>query len=84
MPTSCAISTAIQWKHWRFFSVRDNSTVMEKSCQQRRYYLEILAPYLNTRGVYIAANGDVGGAGLSCRSSEDSRPFKENPEVSPR
>ena len=41
-----------------FFGVRDNSTVVEILPGSRGYYLEILAPYLNTRGVYIAANRD--------------------------
>ena len=41
-----------------FFGVRDNSTVVEILPGSRGYYLEILAPYLNARGVYIAANRD--------------------------
>jgi predicted methyltransferase len=41
-----------------FFGVKDNSTVVEILPGSRGYYLEILAPYLKTRGVYIAANRD--------------------------
>lgn len=41
-----------------FFGVRDNSTVVEILPGSRGYYLEILAPYLNMRGVYIVANRD--------------------------
>jgi len=41
-----------------FFGVKDNSTVVEILPGSRGYYLEILAPYLKARGVYIAANRD--------------------------
>src|SRR5262245_7495548 len=41
-----------------FFGVNDNSTVVEILPGSRGYYLEILAPYLKSRGHYIAANRD--------------------------
>ena len=41
-----------------FFGVKDTSTVVEILPGSRGYYLEILAPYLRARGVYIAANRD--------------------------
>jgi len=41
-----------------FFGVKDNSTVVEILPGSRGYYLEILAPFLKSRGVYIAANPD--------------------------
>ena len=41
-----------------FFGVKDNSTVVEILPGSRGYYLEILAPYLRARGLYIAANRD--------------------------
>ena len=41
-----------------FFGVKDNSTVVEILPGSRGYYLELLAPYLKARGVYIAANRD--------------------------
>jgi len=41
-----------------FFGVRETSTVVEILPGSRGYYLEILAPYLKARGVYIAANRD--------------------------
>lgn len=41
-----------------FFGIKETSTVVEILPGSRGYYLEILAPYLNARGVYIAANRD--------------------------
>jgi predicted methyltransferase len=41
-----------------FFGVKNTSTVVEILPGSRGYYLEILAPYLKARGVYIAANRD--------------------------
>jgi predicted methyltransferase len=41
-----------------FFGIKETSTVVEILPGSRGYYLEILAPYLHTRGVYIAANRD--------------------------
>jgi Predicted methyltransferase len=41
-----------------FFGVKETSTVVEILPGSRGYYLEILAPYLKDRGVYIAANRD--------------------------
>ena len=41
-----------------FFGVKETSTVVEILPGSRGYYLEILAPYLKNRGVYIAANRD--------------------------
>ena len=41
-----------------FFGVKDNSAVVEILPGSRGYYLEILAPYLKARGVYITANRD--------------------------
>ena len=45
-----------------FFGVKETSTVVEILPGSRGYYLEILAPYLNARGVYIAANRDENAA----------------------
>ena len=45
-----------------FFGVKDSSTVVEILPGSRGYYLEILAPYLKDRGVYIAANRDENAA----------------------
>jgi predicted methyltransferase len=41
-----------------FFGVKDDSTVVEILPGSGGYYLEILAPYLKDRGLYIAANRD--------------------------
>jgi len=41
-----------------FFGVKETSTVVEILPGSRGYYLEILAPYLRERGLYIAANRD--------------------------
>lgn len=41
-----------------FFGVRPGSTVVEILPGSRGYYLEILAPFLRERGVYIAAGRD--------------------------
>ena len=41
-----------------FFGIKETSTVVEILPGSRGYYLEILAPYLRARGVYIAANRD--------------------------
>jgi len=41
-----------------FFGVKENSTVVEILPGSRGYFLEILAPYLQARGHYIAANRD--------------------------
>jgi predicted methyltransferase len=41
-----------------FFGVKETSTVVEILPGSRGYYLEILAPYLKDRGLYIAANRD--------------------------
>jgi len=41
-----------------FFGIQENSTVVEILPGSRGYYLEILAPYLKERGLYIAANRD--------------------------
>jgi predicted methyltransferase len=41
-----------------FFGVKETATVVEILPGSRGYYLEILAPYLRTSGVYIAANRD--------------------------
>jgi predicted methyltransferase len=41
-----------------FFGVKENSIVVEILPGSRGYYLEILAPYLRERGLYIAANRD--------------------------
>jgi len=45
-----------------FFGVKEISTVVEILPGSRGYYLEILAPYLKARGVYIAANRDENAA----------------------
>ena len=45
-----------------FFGVKETSTVVEILPGSRGYYLEILAPYLKARGVYIAANRDENAA----------------------
>lgn len=41
-----------------FLGVRDDSTVVEILPGSSGYYMEILAPYLRDRGLYIAANRD--------------------------
>jgi predicted methyltransferase len=41
-----------------FFGIRENSTVVEILPGSGGYYLEILAPYLKDKGLYIAANRD--------------------------
>jgi predicted methyltransferase len=41
-----------------FFGVKETNTVVEILPGSRGYYLEILAPFLKDRGVYIAANRD--------------------------
>ena len=41
-----------------FFGVRENSTVVEILPGSGGYYMEILAPHLMDRGLYIAANRD--------------------------
>lgn len=41
-----------------FFGVRENSTAVEILPGSAGYYMEILAPYLRERGLYIAANRD--------------------------
>lgn len=41
-----------------FFGVRENSTVVEILPGSGGYYMEILAPHLKDRGLYIAANRD--------------------------
>jgi len=45
-----------------FFGVKETSTVVEILPGSRGYYLEILAPFLKDRGVYIAANRDENAA----------------------
>jgi predicted methyltransferase len=45
-----------------FFGIRETSTVVEILPGSTGYYLEILAPYLKTRGHYIAANRDEAAA----------------------
>ena len=45
-----------------FFGVKDNSTVVEILPGSRGYYLEILAPFLKAKGLYIAANRDENAA----------------------
>ncbi|MBE0620260.1 MAG: class I SAM-dependent methyltransferase [Burkholderiales bacterium] len=42
-----------------FFGVRDASTVVEILPGSGGYYMEILAPYLKDKGLYIAANRDA-------------------------
>ena len=42
----------------RFFGVKDDSVVVEILPGSAGYYLEILAPYLKEKGLYIAANRD--------------------------
>ncbi|MDH3445523.1 MAG: methyltransferase [Deltaproteobacteria bacterium] len=42
-----------------FFGIKDDSTVVEILPGSRGYYLEILAPFLRMRGLYIAANRDA-------------------------
>lgn len=42
-----------------FFGIRDDSTVVEILPGSGGYYMEILAPYLKDRGLYIAANRDA-------------------------
>lgn len=41
-----------------FFGVEEDSTVVEILPGSRGYFMEILAPYLREKGVYIAANRD--------------------------
>jgi predicted methyltransferase len=41
-----------------FFGIREDSTVVEVLPGSSGYYMEILAPYLQDRGRYIAANRD--------------------------
>jgi predicted methyltransferase len=41
-----------------FFGIRDDSTVVEILPGSGGYYLEILAPYLKDKGLFIAANRD--------------------------
>jgi len=41
-----------------FFGVKDDSTVVEILPGSGGYYMEILAPYLKDKGLYIAANRD--------------------------
>ena len=41
-----------------FFGIKEDSTVVEILPGSRGYYMEILAPYLRERGLYIAANRD--------------------------
>jgi predicted methyltransferase len=45
-----------------FFGIRDDSTVVEILPGSGGYYLEILAPYLKDKGLYIAANRDEAAA----------------------
>ena len=65
-----------------FFGVKDNSTVVEILPGSRGYYLEILAPFLKAKGLYIAANRDENAAP---QYLADHRKFlarlKEDPEV---
>jgi len=65
-----------------FFGIKENSTVVEILPGSRGYFLEILAPYLKTKGLYIAANRDENAAP---RYLEDHQKFlarlKEDPEV---
>src|SRR5690606_22268312 len=42
----------------RFFGIREDSKVVEILPGSGGYYLEILAPYLKDKGLYIAANRD--------------------------
>ena len=41
-----------------FFGIRENSTVVEILPGSGGYYMELLAPYLKDKGLYIAANRD--------------------------
>ena len=65
-----------------FFGVKDNSTVVEILPGSRGYYLEILAPFLKAKGLYIAANRDENAAP---QYLADHQKFlarlKEDPEV---
>lgn len=45
-----------------FFGVKENSKVVEILPGSRGYFLEILAPYLRAKGLYIAANRDENAA----------------------
>jgi predicted methyltransferase len=45
-----------------FFGIKENSTVVEILPGSGGYYMEILAPYLKSRGRYIAANRDEAAA----------------------
>jgi predicted methyltransferase len=42
-----------------FFGIKDSSAVVEILPGSTGYYMEILAPYLRDRGLYIAANRDA-------------------------
>lgn len=42
-----------------FFGVRDDSTVVEILPGSSGYYMEILAPYLKDKGLYVAASRDA-------------------------
>lgn len=42
-----------------FFGIREDSTVVEILPGSAGYYMEILAPYLKARGLYIAADRDA-------------------------
>jgi predicted methyltransferase len=42
-----------------FFGIKDDSTVVEILPGSGGYYMEILAPYLKDKGLYIAANRDA-------------------------
>ena len=65
-----------------FFGVKDNSTVVKILPGSRGYYLEILAPFLKAKGLYIAANRDENAAP---QYLADHQKFlarlKEDPEV---
>lgn len=65
-----------------FFGVKETSTVVEILPGSRGYYLEILAPFLKDRGVYIAANRDENAAP---RYLQDHQKFlarlKEDPAI---
>ncbi|MGZ8480767.1 MAG: methyltransferase, partial [Candidatus Binatia bacterium] len=45
-----------------FFGVEDSSRAVEILPGSRGYFLEILAPYLKAKGLYIAANRDENAA----------------------
>lgn len=46
----------------RFFGIRDDSTVVEILPGSGGYYMEILAPHLQDKGLYVAANRDENAA----------------------